>query len=86
MSGIDGIASWNSFAGFSELHIEAGGVAFRGVTGGSGGPPVLLLRISANVTADFGNVTDPAGLGRCAVSIVDFLVSVGRVRAPGRWV
>lgn len=43
MSGIDGIASWNSFAGFSELHIEAGGVAFRGVTGGSGGPPVLLL-------------------------------------------
>lgn len=43
MSGIDGIASWNSFAGFSELHIEAGGVAFCGVTGGSGGPPVLLL-------------------------------------------
>ncbi|WP_343928859.1 helix-turn-helix transcriptional regulator, partial [Pigmentiphaga daeguensis] len=33
-----------------------------------------LVRISANVTADFGNVTDPAGLGRCAVSIVDFLV------------
>ncbi len=25
-------------------------------------------------------------LGRCAVSIVDFLVSSGRVRAPGRWV
>ncbi|MDN8035271.1 hypothetical protein QZN03_10865, partial [Burkholderia vietnamiensis] len=24
-------------------------------------------------------------LGRCAVSIVDFLVSSGRVRAPGRW-
>lgn len=43
MSGIDGIASWNSVAGFSELHIEAGGVAFCGVTGGSGGPPVLLL-------------------------------------------
>lgn len=44
MSGIDGTAaSWNSFAGFSGLHIEAGGVAFRGVTGGSGGPPVLLL-------------------------------------------
>ena len=47
---------------------------------------VAEVRISANVTADFGNVTDPAGLGRCAVSIVDFLVSVGRVRAPGRWV
>ena len=26
------------------------------------------------------------GVGRCAVSIVDFLVSSGRVRAPGRWV
>ncbi|TCG03116.1 transposase, partial [Paraburkholderia steynii] len=26
------------------------------------------------------------GVGRCAVLIVDFLVSSGRVRAPGRWV
>ncbi len=25
-------------------------------------------------------------VGRCAVSIVDFLVSSGRVRAQGRWV
>ena len=41
-SGIDGIASRNFFPGFSELSVEAGGVAFRGVTGGSG-PPVLLL-------------------------------------------
>ena len=30
------------FPGFSELHVEAGGVAFCGVTGGFG-PPMLLL-------------------------------------------
>ncbi|WP_414649143.1 hypothetical protein [Collimonas sp.] len=30
------------FPGFSSLHVDAGGVSFSGVTGGSG-PTVLLL-------------------------------------------
>lgn len=42
MSGVDETASPGFFPGFSELCVEAGGVAFRGVTGGAG-PPVLLL-------------------------------------------
>lgn len=42
MSGACRTTSPDFFPGFSQLRVEAGGVAFGGVMGGAG-PPVLLL-------------------------------------------